>query len=143
MAARRADPGDDLLTELLRAEEEGDRLSEEEIVHLTSAILVGGVDTTQAQLTHAMRLFAARPDQWELLAERSVARAAAAEEVLRYEPITPFTARIALEDIEYRDVLFPEGTLIFAVAASANRDPATGKPPTSSTSAPTASGRSR
>jgi len=43
--------------------------------------------------------------------------------VLRYEPITPFTARITLEDIEYRDVLFPEGTLIFAVSASANRDP--------------------
>jgi cytochrome P450 len=43
--------------------------------------------------------------------------------VLRYEPITPFTARIALEDIEYRDVTFPEGTLLIACSATANRDP--------------------
>ena len=44
------------------------------------------------------------------------------EEVLRFEPITPLTARIALEDVEYRDVSFPEGTLILASAATANRD---------------------
>ena len=42
--------------------------------------------------------------------------------MLRFEPITPFTARIALEDIEFRDVLFPEGTVVMVAAASANRD---------------------
>jgi cytochrome P450 len=52
-----------------------------------------------------------------------VLAASATEEILRYEPITPFTARIMLEDVEYRDVLFPEGTLVFAVSAAANRDP--------------------
>jgi cytochrome P450 len=115
MREREADPRDDLITQLLPAGEEG--------VHLVSAILVGGVDTTQAQLAHGIRLFAGRPDQWRLLAEDPGLAAAAAEEVLRYEPITPFTARIVLEDVEYRDVLFPAGTLIFAAAAAANRDP--------------------
>jgi cytochrome P450 len=115
MRERGADPRDDLITQLLPAGEEG--------VHLVSAILVGGVDTTQAQLAHGIRLFAGRPDQWRLLAGDPDLAVAAAEEVLRYEPITPFTARVVLEEIEYRDVLFPAGTLIFAAAAAANRDP--------------------
>ena len=115
MREREAHPGDDLITQLLPAGEEG--------VHLVSAILVGGVDTTQSQLAHGIRLFAGRPDEWRKLAGNPELAIAAAEEVLRYEPITPFTARIMLEDVEYRDVLFREGTLVFAVSAAANRDP--------------------
>jgi len=115
MREREVEPRDDLITQLLPAGEEG--------VHLVSAILVGGVDTTQSQLAHGIRLFAGAPDQWRKLGDDPSLATAAAEEILRYEPITPFTARIMLEDVEYRDVLFPEGTLVFAVAASANRDP--------------------
>jgi cytochrome P450 len=121
--ARRADPGDDLISLLIAAEEDGDRLSDDELVNLVLNILVGGVDTTQSQLAHAMRLFAEHPDQWELLAsdpERWAERAV--WEVVRYEPITPFTARIALEDIEYRGVTFPEGTIVMVSAFDANRD---------------------
>lgn len=123
MATRRKSPGEDLITELLHAEEEGDRLSEEECVSLVSAVLVGGVDTTQSQLAHGMRLFAEHPEQWALLAEDPSLVGAAVEEVLRYEPITPFTARIVTEDLEYRDVSFPKGTFVFASAVTANRDP--------------------
>jgi cytochrome P450 len=123
MERRRNDPGDDLITELLQAEEDGDRLTEEECLHLVSAVLVGGVDTTQAQLAHGVRLFCEHPEQWRMLADDPSLATAAAEEALRFEPITPFTARIALEDIEYRDVLFPEGTLVLACSATANRDP--------------------
>ena len=115
MSERENDPRDDLITELIPAGEEG--------MHLVSAILVGGVDTTQSQLAHGMRLFAEHPDQWKLLADEPDRAQAAVEEVLRHEPITPFTARIVLEEIEYRDVVFPEGTVIFAAAAAANRDP--------------------
>jgi cytochrome P450 len=122
--ARRDDPREDLLTDLLRAEAEGDRLGEEECVRLVSAVLVGGVDTTQAQLAHALRLFCEHPDQWAMLGEDPGLAPAAVEEVLRYEPITPFTARIALEDLEHRGVAFPKGTVIAACQASANRDPA-------------------
>ncbi|MGH2953562.1 MAG: cytochrome P450 [Solirubrobacterales bacterium] len=120
---RRERPGNDLISELIAAEQEGDRLSEHECLDLVSAILVGGVDTTQAQLGHAVRLFAEHPQQWRLVRERPELIPAAVEEVLRFEPITPFTARIAREPIEHREVEFPEGTLIIAAAASANRDP--------------------
>jgi cytochrome P450 len=119
---RQADPGDDLISALIGLEEEGDRLSEQECVDLVHSVLVGGVDTTQSQLAHGMRLLAERPDQWRLLASDPALAAAAAEEALRFEPITPFIARVALEDIAYRGVTFPVGTLLFACAATANRD---------------------
>ena len=121
--ARRGTPADDLISVLIQAEEEGDRLSDTEVIDLTSAILVGGVDTTQSQLAHALRLFATHPDQWALLAEDPSLVPAAVEEVLRFEPITPFTARITREDIEFRDIRFPAGTLLFAATITANHDP--------------------
>ena len=58
---RRASPGDDLISTLLAAEQEGDRLSDVECVNLVLNVLVGGVDTTQSQLTHGIRLFAEHP----------------------------------------------------------------------------------
>ena len=123
---RKGDPKDDLITYLIQAEEDGDRLTEEEMGHLVSAVLVGGVDTTQAQLAHGIRLFAQNPEQWELLAQNpEELAAAAAEEVLRYEPITALTARITLEDVEYRDIHFPTNTVVLACALTANHDPET------------------
>ena len=68
LAARRGDPGDDLVSVLIAAEQDGDRLTDVELVNLVLDVLIGGVDTTQAQLSHAMRLFAEHPDQWSLLA---------------------------------------------------------------------------
>src|SRR4051794_20670473 len=63
---RRREPGEDLITALLHARHEGDRLSDVELVNLVLNILVGGVDTTQSQLAHAVRLLAEHPEQWEL-----------------------------------------------------------------------------
>ena len=124
MAQRRSEPGDDLISTLLAAEAEGDRLSDVECVNLVLNVLIGGVDTTQSQLAQAIRLFAAHPDQWALLGERPEELAAAAvEEVLRFEPITPFTARIMLEDVEYEGVTFPRDTIVMVSAVTANRDP--------------------
>jgi cytochrome P450 len=121
---RRADPKDDLLSSLIAAEEDGDRLSGEECVNLALNVLIGGVDTTQSQLCHAMRLFAEHPDQWQLLAENPHEVAPqAVDEVMRYEPIVPFTARITLEEIEYRGVTFPPNTVVMTSAFDANRDP--------------------
>src|SRR5688500_3126563 len=110
LGRRRAEPGDDLISTLIAAEQEGDRLSDVETLNLVLNVLVGGVDTTQSQLAHALRLFAEHPEQWELLATEPGRVPAAVDEVLRYEPITPFTARICLEDIEFRDVSFPKDT---------------------------------
>ena len=120
---RQGKPADDLISELIAAEEEGDRLTEDECVHLISAVLVGGVDTTQSQLAHGMLLFAQHPEQWRMLAENPDLAPQAVEEILRFEPITPFTARITLEDVEYRDVTFPKDTVVIASAVTANRDP--------------------
>ena len=99
LTRRRAEPGDDLLTTLLAAEEAGDRLSHAECVNLVLNVIAGGIDTTQAQLSQAMRLFAAHPGQWQELGRRPELTGRAVDEVLRAEPITPFTARICLEDV--------------------------------------------
>ena len=125
---RRSDPGDDLISTLIQAEEEGDRLDDAECMNLVLNVLVGGVDTTQSQLAHALRLFAVHPDQWELLASRPELAPAAVEETLRFEPITPFTARLLHEEVEYRDVTFPEGTVVMVCALSGNRDGVDGDP---------------
>jgi cytochrome P450 len=119
--ARRDDPGEDLISKLLTARYEGDRLDDIELVNLVLNVLVGGVDTTQSQLAHAVRLLVEH-DQWELLRERPELAPNAVEEALRYEPITPFTARIALEDLEYRDVTFPTGTIVLVSAWNANHE---------------------
>ena len=68
IADRRDKPADDLLTDLIAAEEEGDRLSTDELVMMVDAVLVGGTDTTRNQLGCAVALFAEHPDQWSLLA---------------------------------------------------------------------------
>jgi cytochrome P450 len=120
--ARRADSSDDLISKLIAAEEQGDRLSDVECINLVFNVLVGGVDTSQSQLAHAIRLLAEHADQWELLAEDLSLADAAVEEALRYEPITPFTARILVEDVEFRDVTFPEGTIVMVCAFTGNRD---------------------
>jgi cytochrome P450 len=125
---RRADPADDLISTLIAAEQEGDRLSDVECMNLVLNVLVGGVDTTQSQLAHAVRLFAAHPDQWRLLAERAELAPAAVEEVVRYEPITPFTARLLHEEVEYRGVTFPAGTVVMVCAFTGNRDGVDGEP---------------
>jgi cytochrome P450 len=121
---RRDSPGDDLISTLIAAEAEGDRLSDVELVNLVLNVLVGGVDTTQSQLAQAIRLFAEHPDQWRLLAEQPELAPQAVEEVLRFEPITPFTARILLEEVEYRGVTFPKDTVLMVSAVTANREPA-------------------
>jgi cytochrome P450 len=120
--ARRRNPGEELISTLIAAEEEGDRLSHDELRNLVLNILVGGVDTSQSQLAHAVRLLAEHPDQWELLRKDPHELAlSAVDEALRYEPITPFTARITTDEIEYRGVTFAPGTIVLVSAWHANR----------------------
>ena len=125
---RRDDPSDDLISTLIAAEQDGDRLSEAECKNLVLNVLVGGVDTTQSQLAHGLRVFAAHPEQWQLLAAEPERAKAAVEELLRYEPITPFTARILHEEVEYRDVTFPADTIVMVCSFTGNRDGVDGDP---------------
>lgn len=122
LARRRLSPADDLISVLIAARYEGDRLSDVELVNLVLNVLVGAVDTTQSQLAQAIRLFAAHPEQWELLGREPERAPSAVDEVLRHEPVTPFTARILTDDVEYRDVHFPKGTVVMVCALTGNQD---------------------
>jgi cytochrome P450 len=119
---RRAAPADDLISDLLAARDQGDKLSAAECVQLVVNLMAGGIDTASAQLAHAIRLFAGHPAQWALLAADPRLAPRAVDEVLRFEPVTPFTARICLEQVEHRGVIFPSGTIVAVCAERANRE---------------------
>jgi cytochrome P450 len=120
---RRSRPADDLLSALIAAEEAGDRLSTDELVMMTEAVLMAGTDTTRNQLACAVATFTSHPEQWAALAADPTLAPRAVEESLRYLGAVRGTARLASEDIEYRDVLFPAGTLVAVSLAGANMDP--------------------
>lgn len=123
ITARQGDPGPDLITDLIAAEAEGQRLDHDELRNLVLNVLVGGVDTSQSQLAHAVRLLAEHPDQWQALrADPQGLALAAVDEALRYEPITPFTARMTTADVQCRDVTFPAGSVVLVSAWHANRE---------------------
>jgi cytochrome P450 len=123
--ARRHDPGDDLISTLIAAADpahDPEQLSDVECINLVFNVLAGGVDTTQSQLAHAVRLLAEHPQQWALLAADPGLAQAAVDEALRFEPITPFTARMTTEELEFRDVTFPRDTIVMVCAFTGNRD---------------------
>ena len=120
---RRSVPRDDLLTDLIAAEELGDKLSTEELEMMVEAVIVGGTDTTRNQLGLAIALFAQHPDQWEKLANDPQLAPRAVEETMRYSGAVGGTVRFASEDIEYNGILFPKGTFISTSMSSGNFDP--------------------
>ena len=124
IADRRATPRDDLLTDLIAAEEAGDKLTTEELVMMVEAVIVGGTDTTRNQLGLAVDMLIDHPDKWRLLADDPSTASRFVEETMRMNGAVRATGRVASCDIEYRDVLFPAGTIVFPGLASANRDAA-------------------
>jgi cytochrome P450 len=120
---RRDTPGDDLLSMLIAVEEAGDRLSSDELIMLAEAVLMAGTDTTRNQLACCIALFGAHPDQWRIFVERPELAPRVVEETMRFLGAVQGTIRVASTDIEYRDVVFPQGTLVSIPLAAANRDP--------------------
>ncbi len=123
IAERRSSPADDLLSAMIAAEEQGDRLSTDELVMMCQAVLMAGTDTTRNQLACTVALLTDHPDVWARLAEDPSIAAGTVEESMRHLGAVRGTARFASEDIEYRDVVFPAGTLIATSLALANLDP--------------------
>ncbi|MBW0017312.1 MAG: cytochrome P450 [Mycobacterium sp.] len=121
---RRQSLTDDLISDLIRAEDDGDRLTHEELVRLAGTLLSAGTDTTRNQLAAAVQVLADHPDQWTLLAQHPELATNAVHELMRYCPIVFAIARKAAEDVELAGVTIPAGTLVLANTASANRDPA-------------------
>ena len=122
IADRRRKPADDLITSLIAAEEAGDKLTEDELVMMVEAVIVGGTDTTRNQLGCSVALLADHPEQWKLLAERPELAPRAVEETMRFAGAVRSTGRFASVDIEYKGVAFPAGTFISPALALANRD---------------------
>ncbi|OBF79507.1 cytochrome [Mycobacterium sp. 852002-51163_SCH5372311] len=121
---RRRSLSDDLVSELIRAEDNGDRLTHDELVSLVAVLLNAGTDTTRNQLAVAVQVLCEHPDQWALLAGRPELAAQAVEELIRHSPIIYTALRVATEDVVLDDALIPSGTYVIANTASANRDEA-------------------
>jgi cytochrome P450 len=124
IAARRRSLTDDLISELIRAEDDGGRLTHDELVNLAVILLNAGTDTTRNQLAAAVQVLADHPDQWELLANRPELAPQAVEELMRHSPILFAALRKTVVDVELDGVVFPAGSFVIANTAAANRDPA-------------------
>ncbi len=124
VARRRHNPTDDLLSDLIRAEDEGDRLNAAELRMLAGGLLLAGTDTTRNQLAGSIDVLVDHPEQWALLAHRPELAAGAVEETIRHSPIGSGTLRIVTQDTEFGGHLFPAGTMVIVNTLAANRDPA-------------------
>lgn len=123
LAARTKEPEDDLISDLVAVEEQGDRLTRAELRALVTVLIFGAQDTTQCQLACALATFIDHPDQWARLGREPKLAVSAAEEVLRFEPAGSGSPRLATEDIDYRGLAIPAGTVLVPSAPAANRDP--------------------
>jgi cytochrome P450 len=124
MVTRRRDAlADDLLSDMIRAEVDGDRLAHDELLTLAATLLMAGTDTTRNQLAAAVQLFCEHPDQWALLTEHPQLAPKAVEEAMRFSPVIFTTFRVAVEDVELAGVRISAGTMVIANTAAANRDP--------------------
>lgn len=112
LARRRHTLTDDLISDLIRAEDDGDRLSAGELRMLVAALLLAGTDTTRLQLGAATQVLCEHPDQWDLLGQHPELAINAVEELIRHSPITFITLRAAVEDVELADVKIAAGTLV-------------------------------
>ena len=120
---RRANPQDDLVSALFRAEEAGDTLSEDELLAMVFLLLVAGHETTVNLIGSGTLALLEHPDQMaKLRADPGLIRPAV-EELLRYaSPLDMATERYAREDVTLGGVTIPRGAMVYAVIASANRD---------------------
>jgi cytochrome P450 len=120
---RRADPEDDLITALIRAEEAGDRLSEDELLAMAFLLLVAGHETTVNLITSGTLALLEHPEQTERLRRDPSLVKPAVEELLRYTcPVELATERYSRHDTEIGGRRIPRGGLVLAVLGSANRD---------------------
>jgi cytochrome P450 len=123
LRAKRAAPEDDLLSVLLEAEDQGDRLSHQELIDLVENLMFAGHDTTRSGIAVALKVLAEAPAVYDALRhDRSLADQAV-DEVLRYENIIFTSVREASEDLDFVDHVVPAGTPLAVCLPAASRDP--------------------
>jgi len=123
IAARRARPADDLLSELIRAEDDGQRLSEAELIATCVLLLVAGHETTVSLISNAILALLRHPDQLAALRADPGLAAAAVEETLRYDAPVQFTARITRAAMQVGGVTALDGAVLMLLIAATGRDP--------------------
>jgi cytochrome P450 len=119
IAARRSSPGDDLLTKLIRAEDEGQRLTLEEMISTCVLLLVAGHETTVGLISNAMLALLRNPEQFAALAADPELASRAVEETLRYDSPVQLTGRVATGGLAERD-----GAVLLLLLSASGRDPA-------------------
>jgi cytochrome P450 len=124
IAERRRAPQDDILSALIHAEDDGKRLSREELLALVSGLISAGSETTASALVLGMRELLRRPDQLARFRAHPELRANAAEELLRHQMPGYFTMRVALADVAIEGRTIRRGQLVLPSIAAAHRDPA-------------------
>jgi cytochrome P450 len=123
IALRRAQPAEDLLSGLIRAEDDGEMLSENELIATCVLLLVAGHETTVGLISNAILALLRHPDQLALIRETPDLAAGAVEETLRYDAPVQMTARVARGGMQVGDVAAPDGALVLLLLAAAGRDP--------------------
>jgi cytochrome P450 len=122
---RRKNPGDDLTTQLVQAEEDGSKLSNEELTGNIILLFGAGHETTVNLIGNGLLALQRNPDQLALLKSRPELITNAVEEFLRYDSSVQLTGRVALEDIDdLGGKKIPKGESVLCLLGSANRDPA-------------------
>lgn len=122
--ARRAQPGTDLISMLMRAEENGETLTHDEIVSNVILLFIAGHETTSNMIGNALIALHRNPQQLDLLKREPSRMPNAVLECLRYDGSVQVTIRAALEDVEVEGEVLPRGTTVFLMLGAANRDPA-------------------
>ena len=120
---RRREPRPDLITSLLQAHDQGDRLSEDELLATCRLLLVAGHETTVNLIGNGTLALLRHPEQRERLAAEPALVAHAVEELLRYDSPVQLTLRVAMAEVPLGGQLIPRGALLFTLLGAANRDP--------------------
>jgi cytochrome P450 len=123
LADLRRHPGDDLLSQLVTAQEDGVSLTEAELKATAGLVLAAGFETTVNLLGNGIAVLAGDPEQRALLAERDDHWPNAVDEVLRIDPPVLLTGRMTTADTEVVGVPMARGTVMVGLLAGANRDP--------------------
>jgi hypothetical protein len=122
LARRRKNPGDDLISALIEAEIDGERLSDAEIIGFCFLLVIAGNETTTKMLGNAILLLARHPDQRAFLLAHPERIPDAVEEVVRYDNSSQMLARLLMRDVSMHGKTMPAGKKVLLLIGSANRD---------------------
>jgi len=120
---RRADPGDDIISSLASVEDEGTKLTDDEIVSNVILLFIAGHETTSNMIGNAMVALFRHPPQLEMLKRDSTLVPKAVAECMRYDGAVQMVVRTAFEEVVVKDVTLPAGSIVFMLIGAANRDP--------------------